>query len=130
MTNTKIAGEEFLAKNKTKDGVVEIANGIQYKVINEGSGVSPTLKNQITIHYHGTTIDGKVFDSSVERGSPATFPLGQLIPGWQKVLPLMKEGSKWELFLPYQEAYGERGAGGDIPPFSTLIFEIELIKVL
>ena len=123
------AGEAFLAENKTKEGVIEIENGIQYKIINEGSGASPSLADQITIHYHGTTIDGKVFDSSVERGTPATFPLGGLIPGWQKVLPLMKEGSKWEIFLPYQEAYGERGAGRDIPPYSALIFEIELIKV-
>jgi len=123
------AGEAFLADNKTKDGVIEIGNGIQYKVLSEGSGASPTLEDQITIHYHGTTIDGNVFDSSVERGEPATFPLGGLIPGWQKVLPLMKEGSKWEIFLPYQEAYGERGAGRDIPPYSALIFEIELIKV-
>jgi FKBP-type peptidyl-prolyl cis-trans isomerase FklB len=123
------AGEAFLAENKTKEGVIEIENGIQYKVITEGTGASPTLSDQITIHYHGTTIDGKVFDSSVEKGKPASFPLGGLIPGWQKVLPLMKEGSKWEIFLPYQEAYGERGAGRDIPPYSALIFEIELIKV-
>ena len=129
MTNPKTAGEAFLAENKTKEGVIEIENGIQYKVITEGSGSSPSLSDQITIHYHGTTIEGNVFDSSVERGKPATFPLGQLIPGWQKVLPLMKEGSKWEIYLPYQEAYGERGAGRDIPSFSALIFEIELIKV-
>lgn len=126
----KKAGEDFLAKNKTKEGVVELEDsGIQYEILEQGAGKSPLITDQITIHYHGTTIDGEVFDSSVERKQPATFPLNQLIPGWKKILPLMKEGGKWRIYLPYNEAYGERGAGSKIPPYSTLIFEIELLKV-
>lgn len=126
----KKAGEDFLAKNKTKEGVVELEDsGIQYEILEQGAGKSPLITDQITIHYHGTTIDGEVFDSSVERKQPATFPLNQLIPGWKKTLPLMKEGGKWKIYLPYNEAYGERGAGSKIPPYSTLIFEIELLKV-
>lgn len=121
-------GIAFLEDNKTKEGVIEIESGIQYSVIEEGEGMSPQIRDSVTVHYTGKFINGEVFDSSVERGQPATFPLipGGLISGWVKALPLMKKGSKWNVFIPYQEAYGEQGNRG-IPPFSALVFEIELI---
>jgi len=97
--------------------------------MNSGNGNSPKLTDQVTTHYHGKLINGNVFDSSVDRGTPATFPVNGVIQGWQDALPMMKEGDKWELFIPHDLAYGEQGAGGSIPPFSTLIFEVELISI-
>lgn len=119
----------FLKENKTKEGVKETASGLQYKVINEGSGKSPGAKDKVTVHYTGMLTDGTIFDSSVERGEPATFGVSQVIPGWTEALQLMQEGDKWTLYIPYDLAYGERGAGRDIPPYSTLIFDVELLKV-
>jgi len=122
-------GEKFLAENKTKEGVKTTASGLQYKVIEEGEGPSPKAGDTVTVHYRGTFVDGTEFDSSYQRGEPATFPLTGVIPGWTEALQLMKKGSKWELFIPSELAYGERGAGNRIPPNSTLIFEVELISM-
>lgn len=122
-------GKDFLEANSKKEGVITLPSGMQYQVIKEGSGATPGINDMVTTHYHGTFIDGKVFDSSVERGEPATFPVNGVIAGWTEALQLMKEGSKWRLFVPYNLAYGERGSRGGIPPYSTLIFEVELIKV-
>ena len=119
----------FLKENKTKEGVKETESGLQYKVIKEGNGKSPGPRDKVTVHYTGMLTDGTVFDSSVERGEPATFGVSQVIPGWTEALQLMREGDKWTLYIPYNLAYGERGAGRDIPPFSTLIFDVELLKV-
>jgi len=123
-------GEVFLAENAKKDGVTVLESGLQYRVITEGSGAKPSATDQVTTHYHGSLINGKVFDSSVDRGEPATFPVNGVIPGWVEALQLMPVGSKWELFVPYNLAYGERGAGQDIKPYSTLIFEVELIAIV
>lgn len=123
-------GEAFLAENAKKDGITVLESGLQYRVITEGSGAKPMATDQVTTHYHGTLINGKVFDSSVERGQPATFPVNGVIPGWVEALQLMPVGSKWELFVPYNLAYGERGAGADIKPYSTLVFEVELIAIV
>lgn len=123
-------GEDFLAANKSKQGVVTTASGLQYEIIKEGTGPKPTANDQVKCHYHGTTIEGKVFDSSVERGEPATFPVGQVIPGWTEALQLMPVGSKWKLYVPAALAYGERGAGPDIKPNSALIFEVELLEIV
>lgn len=123
------AEQEFLAKNKNKDGVIELASGIQYKVLTEGDGPIPSATDQISAHYHGMLIDGRVFDSSVERGQPATFPVNGVIQGWQEILQMMPVGSKWKVFIPSELAYGERGAGDMIDPFSMLIFEIELLEI-
>lgn len=125
----KAKGRDFLAENKSKEGVKTTESGLQYRVINSGAGKMPTADQSVTVHYTGKLIDGTVFDSSVERGEPATFGVSQVIDGWTEALQLMKEGDKWELFIPSDLAYGERGAGGRIPPYSTLIFEVELIKV-
>ncbi|MCB0489709.1 MAG: FKBP-type peptidyl-prolyl cis-trans isomerase [Cyclobacteriaceae bacterium] len=125
----KAKGQEFLEENKNKDGVKTTASGLQYRVINSGTGKTPSAEQSVTVHYTGKLIDGTVFDSSVERGEPATFGVSQVIDGWTEALQLMKEGDKWELFIPSDLAYGERGAGGRIPPYSTLLFEVELIKV-
>lgn len=122
-------GKEFLDANGKKEGVVTLPSGLQYQVIKEGTGAMPTINDMVTTHYHGTFIDGKVFDSSVDRGEPASFPVNGVIAGWTEALQLMKEGSKWKLFVPYNLAYGERGSRGGIPPYSTLIFEVELIKI-
>ena len=124
------AGEEFLAANKTKTGVVTLPSGLQYEIIKVGTGPKPTAEDQVKCHYHGTTIDGKVFDSSVDRKEPATFPVNRVIPGWTEALQLMPVGSKWKLFIPAALAYGERGAGQDIKPNSTLIFEVELLEIV
>ena len=121
-------GQAFLAENKKKDGVVTLPSGLQYKVLAEGSGKMPKVTDSVTVHYRGTLIDGKEFDNSHKRGQPATFQVGKVIRGWTEALQLMKEGSKWELFIPPQLAYGDRGTGS-IPPNSTLIFEVELISV-
>ena len=123
------AGEKFLAENAKRDGVTTTATGLQYEVLTEGSGDSPKETDQVTVHYHGTLIDGTVFDSSVERGQPATFPVNGVIPGWVEALQLMKPGAKYKLFIPSNLAYGERGAGGSIGPNATLIFEVELISI-
>ena len=123
------AGVEFLAANSKKEGVTTLDSGLQYEVMNEGSGEKPSLTSTVTTHYHGTTIDGKVFDSSVQRGSPASFPVNGVIAGWTEALQLMPVGSKWKLFVPSDLAYGERGAGEAITPHATLIFEVELLDI-
>lgn len=123
------AGQEFLTANKKKKGVVTLPSGLQYKIIKAGKGEKPTASDTVVAHYRGTLINGKEFDSSIKRGEPATFPLNGVIPGWQQVLPLMPVGSKWEVFIPSDLAYGARGAGGSIGPNETLIFEIELLKI-
>lgn len=129
--DAKEKGEAFLAVNAVKEGVTTLSSGLQYEVIESGdaSGTKPTPASQVTTHYTGTLIDGKVFDSSVQRGQPATFPVNGVIAGWTEALQLMVPGDKWRLFIPQDLAYGERGAGADIAPFSALIFEIELIEV-
>ncbi|MBP2668716.1 MAG: FKBP-type peptidyl-prolyl cis-trans isomerase [Deltaproteobacteria bacterium] len=125
----KAEGEKFLAENGKKDGVKTTASGLQYKVIREGAGKSPTADNTVEVHYKGTLIDGKEFDSSYTRNQTATFPVSGVIPGWTEGLQLMKEGGKYMLFVPSNLAYGERGAGRDIGPNATLVFEVELISV-
>lgn len=125
----KEEGRSFLESNKTKEGVQVTESGLQYKVLTKGSGKMPTAESNVTVHYLGKLIDGTEFDSSYKRNEPATFNLGQVIQGWTEALQLMQEGDKFELYVPYELGYGERGAGGDIPPFATLIFEVELISV-
>jgi FKBP-type peptidyl-prolyl cis-trans isomerase FklB len=127
-TNKK-AGEEFLAKNAKEDGVVVLPSGLQYKVITEGTGKKPELTSMVSVHYTGTLIDGKEFDSSHKRGQPATFPVNGVISGWTEALQLMPVGSKWKLCIPSDLAYGEQAAGPDIGPNSTLVFEVELISI-
>ena len=122
-------GKNFLMENAKKEGVTSLASGLQYEVITEGNGPSPGPTDKVTTHYHGTLINGTVFDSSVERGQPASFAVNGVIMGWQEALQLMKVGSKWRLFVPHTLAYGERGAGGAIGPYETLIFEVELISI-
>jgi len=126
----KFAGEVFLNANKTKEGVVTLPSGIQYLVLKEGTGKQPSLSDSVKAHYKGSLLDGKEFDSSFKRNQPFTAPLRSLIKGWQEVLPLMKEGSHWRLWIPSDLAYGDRGAGSDIPGGATLIFEVELLSVL
>ena len=125
----KTEGEAFLAANKAKEGVVTLPSGLQYKVITTGTGPKPTLEQTVTCQYRGTLIDGKEFDSSFKRGQPASFPVKGVIKGWTEVLQLMPVGSKWQVFVPSALAYGERGAGADIGPNATLIFEIELVSI-
>lgn len=122
-------GKKFLEENKLKEGVITLPSGLQYIVMKEGEGDKPSLTSKVTTHYHGTLIDGTVFDSSVERNKPATFPVNGVIKGWTEALQLMNVGSKWKLFLPYDLAYGERGAGSSIGPYETLIFEVELLGI-
>jgi len=122
-------GRRFLIENAENPDVIVLESGLQYRVMKQGQGKSPKPTDRVTTHYHGKLISGKVFDSSVNRGTPATFPVNGVIQGWQQALPMMKEGDKWELFIPYDLAYGENGAGSSIPPFATLIFEVELISV-
>ncbi len=124
------AGEAFLAENGKRAEVKTTASGLQYEVLAEGDGPIPTAQDQVEVHYTGKLIDGTVFDSSVERGMPATFGVTQVIPGWVEALQLMKAGSKWRLFIPSQLAYGPQGAGNVIGPNSTLIFDVELLKVI
>jgi len=126
----KKEGELFLAANKKKKGVKVTESGLQYIVLKEGEGEMPTVDSKVKTHYKGTLIDGTVFDSSYDRGEPIEFPVNGVIKGWTEALLLMKTGAKWKLFIPSNLAYGERGAGGDIPPNSTLIFEIELLEVI
>ena len=123
-------GKEFLAKNKLEEGVVELESGLQYKVLTQGTGVKPTAEEQVKCHYHGSLISGVVFDSSVERNEPAVFPVSGVIPGWVEALQLMEVGSKWQLFIPSNLAYGEQGAGEAIGPHETLIFEVELLEIV
>lgn len=123
-------GVEFLASNAKKANVVSLASGLQYEIVKEGSGEKPTATTQVTVHYHGTLIDGTVFDSSVERGSPATFGVNQVIKGWTEALQLMPVGSKWKLFIPQELAYGANPhPGGPIKPFMALIFDVELLAL-
>ncbi len=123
------AGEKFLEDNKKRPGVTALPSGLQYEIIAQGSGPKPSATSKVTCHYHGTLIDGTVFDSSVKRGQPATFPLNMVIKGWTEALQLMGTGSKWRLFLPADLAYGDRQASAEIGPNSTLIFEVELLGI-
>lgn len=123
------AGMKFLEENKKKDGITVTDSGLQYEVLEEGDGAQPSATDEVTVHYHGTLLDGTVFDSSVDRGEPTSFPLNRVIPGWTEGVQLMKKGAKYRFFIPYDLAYGERGAGGDIKPYSTLIFEVELLEI-
>lgn len=125
-------GEAFLADNAKREGVVTLESGLQYEIIEAGdeNGESPTVSSKVRTHYHGTFIDGKVFDSSYERGQPAEFPVGGVIAGWTEALQLMTKGAKWRLYVPYQLAYGAQGSPGGIPPYSTLVFDVELIDIL
>ena len=125
----KKEGEAFLAENKKKEGVITLPSGLQYKVIKEGTGETPKLTDTVTTNYRGTLIDGTEFDSSYRREQPATFPVKGVIAGWTEALQLMKVGSKWQVFIPSNLAYGERGAGRDIGPNTTLIFEVELLSI-
>jgi FKBP-type peptidyl-prolyl cis-trans isomerase FklB len=125
----KKEGESFLAENKKKDGIITLASGLQYKIIKNGGGKMPKATDSVTVNYRGTLIDGSEFDSSIKRGQPATFQVSGVIPGWTEALQLMREGSKWQLFIPSNLAYGERGAGGTIGPNAVLIFEVELISI-
>ncbi|WP_432821761.1 FKBP-type peptidyl-prolyl cis-trans isomerase N-terminal domain-containing protein [Trichloromonas sp.] len=122
-------GEAFLAENAKKEGVVTLPSGLQYKVLTEGAGKTPGKEDTVTVNYRGTLINGEEFDSSYQRGEPATFPVGGVIAGWTEALQLMKEGAKWQLVIPASLAYGERGAGPVISPNSTLVFEVELISI-
>ncbi len=125
----KTAGEEFLAKNAKEEGVVTLPSGLQYKVIKEGSGAKPKATSMVTVHYTGTLIDGTKFDSSRDRGQPATFPVNGVISGWTEALQLMSPGAHWMLYIPAELAYGDRAAGPEIGPNATLIFDVELISV-
>lgn len=122
------AGQDFLAANKTREGVTELASGLQYEILVAGAGAQPQAHNTVTCHYHGTMIDGSVFDSSVQRGTPASFPLNRVIAGWTEGLQLMPTGSKWRFFIPPHLAYGDRQISAQIGANSTLIFEVELIS--
>ena len=122
-------GQRFLAENKTKEGVKTTASGLQYKVITAGNGKAPIVTDKVTVHYTGKLTDGTIFDSSVARGTPYTTGLTQVIGGWTEALQLMHEGDKWIIFIPENLGYGSRGSGAQIPPYSVLIFELELIKV-
>lgn len=126
----KAEGEKFLAENGKKEGVVTLKSGLQYEVLREGNGKKPKATDQVKCHYEGTLINGQVFDSSYKRNEPAVFPLNQVIPGWTEGLQLMQEGAKYRFYIPYILAYGESGAGGSIPPFATLIFDVELLEVM
>ena len=125
----KAEGEAFLAENGKKEGIVTLPSGLQYQVLKEGNGKKPSATDQVVCHYEGTLIDGTVFDSSYQRNQPATFGLNQVIPGWTEGVQLMQEGAKYRFFIPYKLAYGERGAGAQIPPFAALVFDVELIEV-
>lgn len=122
-------GAAFLAENAKKKDVITTSSGLQYEVLKAGNGAKPTAASKVTVHYKGTTLDGNEFDSSYKRGMPATFPLNRVIPGWTEGLQLMQEGAKYRFYIPADLAYGERGAGRDIGPNATLIFDVELLKV-
>jgi FKBP-type peptidyl-prolyl cis-trans isomerase FklB len=127
----KLKGVEYLENCKKRPGVIELPNGLQYEVLTAGdpNGMRPTREDTVVVHYVGTLIDGKEFDNSIKRGEPAQFPLGGVIKGWTEILQLMTVGSKWKVYIPSELGYGERGAGGSIPPYSTLIFEIDLKEI-
>ena len=125
----KTEGQAFLAENAKKEGVVSLPSGLQYKIVTEGEGASPKAEDTVTVHYRGTLVDGTEFDSSYGRGEPATFPVNGVIPGWTEALQLMKKGAKYELYIPAELAYGQRGAGPAIGPNATLIFEVELLDI-
>jgi FKBP-type peptidyl-prolyl cis-trans isomerase FklB len=129
-TGNKKIGETFLAANKSKPGVISLASGLQYSVIKEGSGPKPSLTDKVKVHYHGTLIDGRVFDSSIERGEPIELSVNGVIPGWTEALQLMPVGSKWKLFIPSNLAYGDQQAGPLIAPGSTLVFDVELLDII
>lgn len=124
-----LQGQAYLAENGAKPGVTTTATGLQYEVLKSGDGPTPGPSDKVTTHYHGMLIDGTVFDSSVDRGEPISFPVGGVIKGWQEALQMMSVGDKWRVSLPYHLAYGERGAGASIPPYATLIFEVELLGI-
>lgn len=124
------AGKDFLTENLKKDGIKSTESGLQYEIVKQGTGAYPKATDRVQVHYTGQLIDGTVFDSSVERGQPAEFPVNGVIRGWVEALQLMPEGSKWRLYIPQELAYGSQGAGASIPPYSTLIFDVELLKVL
>ena len=126
----KEQGERYLAENAQKKGVVTLPSGLQYQVLREGNGRKPKATDQVKCHYEGMLVDGTLFDSSIQRGEPATFPLNGVIAGWTEGLQLMQEGAKYRFFIPYQLGYGERGAAGAIPPFAALVFDVELIEVI
>ncbi len=126
----KDAGEKFLAENGKREGVTTTASGLQYEVLKAAEGAKPQATDQVKVHYHGTLVDGKVFDSSVERGEPVTFPVQGVIKGWVEALQLMPVGSKWKLFIPSELAYGKQGAGADIGPDAALVFEVELLEIV
>lgn len=126
----KEAGEKYLAENAKKEGIITTASGLQYKVLKEGTGKQPKATDKVRCHYEGFLIDGTVFDSSVQRGEPAVFPLDGVIVGWTEGLQLMREGGKYRFFIPYKLGYGEGGAGASIPPFATLVFDVELLEVM
>jgi len=128
--DTKEAGEKYLAENSKKAGVVTLPSGLQYQVLREGDGKKPSASDTVRCHYEGMLIDGTLFDSSIQRGTPAEFPLNGVIAGWTEGLQLMQEGAKYRFFIPYTLGYGERGAGASIPPFAALVFDVELIKVV
>ncbi len=127
--NNKAAGENFLAENRKKEGVTTLPNGIQYKVLKEGTGPKPKSDSEVKVHYHGTHINGEVFDSSYDRGEPVSLSLAQVIKGWQEALPLMSVGSKYQFYIPAELAYGDRGAGTSIGPNEALVFDIELLGI-
>ena len=129
IAKNKKAGEAFLAENKKKEGVVVTTSGLQYKILKQGSGAKPAAGSSVTVHYKGTLVDGTVFDSSFDRGQPASLSLGQVIKGWQEAVPMMTTGSTWQIYVPSELAYGDRAASELIGPSSTLIFDIELISV-
>lgn len=124
-----VAGQKFLEDNAKRDGVSSTETGLQFSVLTEGKGAIPSRQDRVRVHYTGKLIDGSVFDSSLQRGEPAEFPVSGVIPGWIEALTLMPVGSKWELVIPHNLAYGERGAGAAIPPFSTLVFEVDLLEI-
>lgn len=126
---TKEEGEKYLADNAKKDGVISLPSGLQYSVIKEGIGKKPKATDRVKCHYEGFLIDGTVFDSSVQRGEPAVFPLNGVIAGWTEGVQLMAEGAKYRFFIPYDLAYGPQGAGASIPPYAALIFDVELIEI-
>lgn len=127
---TKEKGEAYLAENARKEGVVTLPSGLQYQVIKEGNGRRPKATDKVKCHYEGMLVDGTLFDSSIQRGEPATFPLNGVIKGWTEGLQLMQEGAKYRFFIPYHLGYGENGAGASIPPFAALVFDVELIEVV
>ena len=124
------SGQDFLAENKTKPGVIELPSGLQYEILNEGSGAKPSATDTVKCHYHGTLIDGTVFDSSVQRGQPAKFPLNMVIKGWTEGVQLMPEGSKWRFYIPSDLGYGDRQVSAQIGPNCALIFDVELLEIM